>query len=93
MKRTVSVKDIEKLRNLSDSLKGTSEYMRYYMMLEFKSGKRWVFSGWYVPQKQHEMIVKKVKNNIYLIDGDERYTLTKAVNDVLQIVEDFSEVA
>lgn len=91
MKKTINFSIIKKLRAASDSLKGTEFYSKYYMMQECKVGKKWVFTGWSVPYKDNDMIVKKVKNNIYLMDGDERYTLTSAANEILQVVDNFSQ--
>lgn len=91
MKKIISNNYVLKLKEASDSLKGTSSYNKYYMMQESKIGKKWVFTGWCVPYKNHDLTVKKVKNNIYLIDGDDRYTLTSAANEILQVVDDFPQ--
>lgn len=99
MKKTVSEQDIQKLVEANDSVRGTSDYMKYHMMIEYKTkhnGKwsSWKFLSWGVPIP-FDMIVKKVGKNIFLMReglsamGEEeitRYTLTESANTILNII-------
>lgn len=80
---------VGKLIEANAQMIGTKDFSKYYMCLEFKTGKRWNFSGYYIPKDNQEYTIKRVKDNIYLMgkdnDGEVRYTTTKDVRDFLKI--------
>lgn len=97
MKKTLTSKDFELLRNANDSVRGTSDYMKYHMMHEFKvknnEGKwsGWKFCSWDSAYSLDEAIVKKVGNNVYIMSENsydnsiDRWTVTEEVNELLKI--------
>lgn len=98
MKKMVSDQEMEKLVEANLSVCGTSDYMKYHMMTEYKTkcnGKwsNWKFLGWGVPVP-FDMKVKKVGDNVFLMREDishvgeeevTRYTLTESVNQILNV--------
>ena len=95
MKRIIEKADIQRLSEANESVKGTNDYYKYQMMVEYKrkeNGKwsRWKFIGWSFPVCS-DMKVKKVGRKVYLIiennsDGTiTRYTLTESCNEILKV--------
>lgn len=101
MKKIVTASEIALLREADDRVKGTNDYTKYHMMIEYKTkvGGRWSpwkFLTWSVPYPQ-DMKVSKFKDKIFLsteghnVLGNEeitRYTLTEEVNKILKVYEE-----
>lgn len=95
MKKTLTSKDFELLRNANESVRGTSDYMKYWMMHEFKiknnEGKwsGWKYCSWDSAYSLNEAIVKRVGNNVYIMSESERlfdrWLVTEDVNELLKI--------
>lgn len=95
MKKTLTSKDFELLRNANDLVRGTLDYMKYWMMHEFKvknsEGKwsGWKYCSWDSAYSLDEAIVKKVGNNVYIMSESgrsfDRWTVTEEVNELLKI--------
>ena len=87
MKKLLTINEIEILLKENEKLKGTSDWRKYHMENTFKSQKtgKWVFASWSVPVLLMESQIKKVKNNYYIMQGDDRYLITEAVNKLLKI--------
>lgn len=97
MKTHLTVKDMNKLRDAHESVRGTNEYQKYLMENELKrrlvDGKwtNWKFIGWYIPYSADEVKIKKVGEKVYIMcdgafgDEIERYTVTEEVNELLDI--------
>lgn len=99
MKKTVSELEMQKLCEANDSVRGTTAYTKYHMMIEYKTKRNgkwsaWKFLGWGVPVP-FDMVVKKVGEKIYLVREDlsvmgeyevTRCTLTDTANEILNII-------
>lgn len=100
MKKTLTLEELQKLWAANEAVKGTSEYLKYKMMHEWKrpheNGKwsNWLYCGWDIAYSLNDgAIVKKVKDTVYLmskapsnLDGSiDRWTVTEEVNELLHI--------
>lgn len=98
MKKTIEKSEIEKLLAAHDAVKGTANYGKYLMCMEYKrkDGSRWTgwkFLCWSIPVAR-DMAVKTIKGQTYLIreftddmgyHNMERFTVTKSVAEILGI--------
>lgn len=96
-KRIITNEEIEKIIALNNSVRGTSEYTKYHMYSEekyFNNGKwsNWCAGGWADKIFVNKLIVKKVRDKIYLVSepykvGDytymDRYEVTDTIKEVL----------
>ena len=96
-KRILTTEEIKKINDLNNSVKGTTEYAKYYMTQEFKYKKdgkwtRWIYSGHINHIYRKNLFVKYVKDKIYLVtetftelgeDTVDRYEVTDAIKEVL----------
>lgn len=77
--------DMEIIIEENKKVIGTSDYSKYKMATY---GKRengtWFFMGWYTPNEK-TAILKKVKNNLYLITENVRYTVNDDVRKLIEI--------
>lgn len=76
------------LKDANDSVRGTTEYTKYWMEQDFLSKRRWVFCQHYIPIKTG--IIKTFKGKTYIItEGihgyDDRFHVTDAVKELLNI--------
>ena len=94
MKKTLTSKDLQKLFDAHDALKGTKEYMKYLMPNECKfkrNGKwsSWKWIGWNVSYSLNEATIKKVGSNVYIMrkseDEVDCWQVTDEVNQLLKI--------
>ena len=96
-KRIITNEEIEKIIALNDSVRGTSEYAKYYMYSESKylnDGKwsNWCAGGWANKIFVNKLTVKKVRDKIYLVSEPykicnhtymDRYEVTDTIKEVL----------
>lgn len=96
-KRILTAEEIKKINDLNNSVKGTTEYTKYYMPQEFKYRKdgkwtRWIFAGHINHIYRKNLFVKTIKDKIYLVtetftelgeDTVDRYEVTDAIKEVL----------
>lgn len=72
------------LTEANNSVKGTSEYCKFYMACECKSEKgKWFFVGYYNPYTTG--VIKTFKGNTYIIADGNRYSVTDEVKNLLNI--------
>lgn len=72
------------LRDANESVKGTNRYGKYLMETDCKSEKgRWFFVGHYIPHTTGT--IKSFKGNTYIVTPEERYHVTDAVKELLNI--------
>ena len=90
MKKTVEQWQIDKLFEASNSVRGTKDYTKYLMQMEFKNGKTWSFLGWYYLSRpvNSNVYVKTNPTGDYLYvernNGDiDRYLLRDEVKEVM----------
>jgi hypothetical protein len=86
---------IETLNELNESVKGTSDYAKYYMCVESKTKKsdrwsKWLYLGWCVPVIRDDYFIKKIHDTWYLMcqmndDKMIRYTITDAIKSLWNI--------
>lgn len=76
---------VEKLNAANDALKGTAEYHKYRMECEYKYKGKWKFAGHAVPTKPGKLKTYKGTTYIIIEDGSNRYTVTEAVKELLEI--------
>jgi hypothetical protein len=96
-KRYITKEEIDKICELNNSVRGTTEYTKYHMYCEtkrFENGK-WTGYGsgrWASIIYKNKLIVKKVKDKIYLISDAytlfgntaiDRYEVTDTIKEVL----------
>lgn len=83
--KIITAAQLETIRKANDSVKGTSKYNKYYMPYQFKTtGGKWTGGIWYVPQVNHDCIVKTFKGKKYImINPETRYEMTEAVLELL----------
>lgn len=99
MKRVVTKQELDTLVKANDTVRGTHDYMKYFMMMEYKTKQNgkwsaWKYLGHGIPIPA-DMTVKKVKDAVYLMrssissetgeDEMTRLLVTEAVNKVLNI--------
>ena len=89
------------LTNARNSVRGTSDYLKYNMAMEYKYTKmntNWYFIGYSIPsriEKPDFYYTKRVKDNLYIISEPyydelghlnvERFTVSEAVQELLHI--------
>lgn len=93
---------IETLNELNESVKGTSDYAKYYMCVESKIRKsdgrsKWLYLGWCVPTVRDDYFIKKVQGTWYLMcqindDNMIRYTITDAIKSLWGIDDTLNAV-
>jgi len=79
----VSANRVAKIRELSENIKGSSEYNKYYMETHIKTDGRWRFAGWYVPTELCDAMLKTVKDKTYLVFSDTRYVMQDIHYEIL----------
>lgn len=89
--KAISNEALKRLYTLHQSLKGTPDYMKYSMALDFKNTKgRWVFSNNFsVPNPLNsQYYYKKNKNDEFIVDekNENRYKITSIVKNFLSEV-------
>lgn len=84
LKSELDKADFDKLREANDSVKGTSDYNKYYMEChekhersEFSLGKgmwtKWKFYGWYPACDVNHAEVTVYGDTVWIVDSIERY--------------------
>lgn len=86
--KTISRQQLERLRHADESVKGTVDYTRYQMPLEWRnSSGRWIFLGYGIPNVNLDTSIQNVRGNIYIVqtnaDGLHRWRISDAVQNLL----------
>lgn len=99
VKKIITVKQIEKIRQAAESVKGTMEYNKYNMCYESKNKVNdkwtgWKFVGWGIPILA-EYTLKIVKDKMYLVSEEkeswwgtisvDRYEITDIIKELLEL--------
>lgn len=75
---------LETLTAANEAVKGTTEYSKYSMETDCKSDAgKWFFVGWNIPYTTGA--IKTYRGNTYIVTVKERYHVTDAVKQLLNI--------
>lgn len=76
---------LKALTEANNSVKGSTNYSKFYMQTECKNEKgRWFFVGNYIPHNTGK--IRTFKDNTYIItESDERYLVSEEVKELLGI--------
>jgi hypothetical protein len=85
VKKTLTTEELTLIYESGIALEGTSSYNKYYMESYYKINGKWSFVGWGTPFKSVSTTIKKVKDNYYIMQGDDRFKVTDEVNKLLNI--------
>lgn len=78
---------LEALTAANEAVKGTNDYGKFYMQTDCKSESgKWFFVGHYIPYATGT--IKTFKGNMYIMAANQRYHVTDAVKELLDIGED-----
>lgn len=77
-----------RLNKANETVKGTSNYNKFSMPMDFLDGKKWKFAMWGTPCMVG--VIKTVKGKMYIITTDSygystRYTVTDEVRELLEL--------
>lgn len=78
---------LEALTAANEAVRGTDDYGKFYMQTDCKSENgKWFFVGHNIPYTIGT--IKTFKGNMYIMTLKERYHVTEAVKELLDIGED-----
>jgi hypothetical protein len=85
--KVFTAEQAKQIAELTEELKGTADFGKYYMSLEYKRGKKWEYIGWSVPPTNADGMIKKYKDKTYImydVQGEQRrYTMTKEIEKLI----------
>lgn len=87
--RQFTAEQAKKIEELTEKLKGTAEYGKYYMSLEYKQGKKWEYLGWSIPPTNKDGVLKTYRGTTYIMyemNGEQRrYEMTDQIKELFEI--------
>lgn len=88
-KKQITKDMLTRLYEANEGCRGTRDWTKYVMIIEYKEKNRWRFMNNYGVPQPHQFegaVYKRYKDYEYIVIGDTRYTLTKQVKMFLGIM-------